>query len=278
MSRRPDTRRSDGATVRALSFSLAACPKEAADAFAASRARGGALGVEIALFETALYLDSADALAPIAALARREPRVALSVHGPIYDLNAGSPEPVVRDFTVRAMTAAARATKALGASSMVVHTGFNPLLPKYVERPWCSSAGEGLAEVAKAARAAGVDLLLENFFDPKPETLLRLADAAGGAVEFCLDLAHVKLRSKAPFREWLAALGSRIAEFHLNDCDGHDDQHLALGDGVCEVVPFLEAVAAGPYASAPIVLEMPLDRAQKSLAWLAERGFVPMNA
>lgn len=268
-------RRSEG-TGSGLSIALAASTHEAPAAIEAARGKG--LGLEIALFETATYLDSDSALAPIAALARRKPPVPLSVHGPIYDMNAGSPEPFVRDFTLRAMTAAVRATKALGAARMVIHTGFNPLLPRNVERPWCASAAEALQEVAATARASGVALLLENFFEGSPETMVRLADAVGDGVSFCLDLAHVRLRSRVPFGEWLAALGPRIAEFHLNDCDGKDDLHLALGDGVCEVIPFLEAVAASRHRSAPIVLEMSLERAAKSLAFIDAHGFRPRTA
>jgi sugar phosphate isomerase/epimerase len=259
-----------------LSFSLAASADEAQGAIEAARAKG--LGVEISLFDTVAYLDSPSALVPIAALSRQKPRVPLSAHGPIYDLNAGSPEPAVREFTVRAMTAAVRATQALGAARMVVHTGFNPLLPRNVERPWCASAAEAMQEVAAAARQCDVLLLLENFFEESPETLLRLADAIGDGVGFCLDLAHVRLRSSVPFGEWLKALGSRLAEFHLNDCDGNDDLHLALGEGVCEVIPFLEAVASSSHRSAPVVLEMSLERAAKSLAFIDAHGFRPRTA
>lgn len=269
------------AAPRGLPFSLAACAAQAPAAIAAARKRG--LGLEIALFETAAYLDSAAALGPIADAARGGGAatgrpVRLSAHGPIYDLNPGSPEPFVRDFTVRAMSAAARAAKALGADRMVIHTGYNPLLPRDVETPWCASAAEALRKVAAAARENGVALLLENTFEESPETLVRLAEAIdpkGDGLGFCFDLAHARLRSERRFPEWLAALGPRIAEFHLNDCDGTDDSHWALGDGVCEVIPFLEAVAGGAHRSTPIVLEMPLDRAERSLEFLAERGFRP---
>jgi sugar phosphate isomerase/epimerase len=254
------------------SLFLAASSEEAPEAISAARARG--LGLEVALFETREYLDSAAALAPLRRLASAPaPAVPLSAHGPIYDLNPGSPEPFVRDFTVRAMSASVRAAAAMGASRLVVHTGFNPLLPRCVERPWCASAAEALREIAEAARVAGTRLLVENFFEDEPDTLVRLADAIGGDVGFCFDLAHACLRSRIPFSEWMARLSPRLQEIHLNDCDGHDDAHLALGEGVCEIGPFLEALLAGPHRAIPIVLEMSLDRAAQSLAWLGARGF-----
>lgn len=268
---------------RGLTFSLAASLEEAPEAIASARGRG--LGLEIALFETAAYLDSPASLEKLGADARggaKSRPVPLSAHGPIYDLNPGSPEPVVRDFTVRAMSAAVRATRTLGADRMVIHSGFNPLLPRECEDPWSESAASALRTVVGAARESGLRLLLENSFEESPETLVRLAEAidpsGAGDVGFCFDLAHARLRSNLSFSEWLAALSPRVAEFHLNDCDGKDDLHLALGDGVCEVIPFLETVAGGTLRETPIVLEMPIERAEKSLAYLAARGFRPNGA
>ncbi len=259
-------------TAGDITFFLAAAPGEAEPALDAAR-RSGA-GVEFSLFDTRTYIDGPGALAPLRALALRPKAVPLSAHGPIYDLNLGSPEPFVREFTAKATAAALRAAREIGAARMVIHSGFNPLLPRGVEASWCETAAETLRELAPEAKREKVDLLVENFFEEDPSTLVRLADSAPD-VGLCFDLAHARLRSKVPFGEWIEAFGDRVREFHLNDCDGRDDLHWSLGRGVCDVVPFLESIASGPRRDVPVVLEMSIERATTSLAYLAERGFRP---
>ncbi len=228
-------------------------------------------GIEILLFEPLPWFKSARrSLERIGAWARRR-RLALSTHAPIYDVNAGSPDPVIREYSRRILLAGVEASAALGAVRTVLHTGWNPLLPRAAYAPWLERTSESLESVARIARDRGVRLCLENFFESKPAPLLDVAETLRGSrIGFCFDLSHSEIFSTLSQASWIEALASGLEEVHVNDCDGVDDAHLALGDGRNRLSGFFRLLRERA-PRVPIVLEMSLARAERSLDVLAGR-------
>jgi sugar phosphate isomerase/epimerase len=94
-----------------------------------------------------------------------------------------------------------------------------------------------LAEIAAAARSAGLEyLLVENLASHREpstiaglETLLTDGDAAHAPVRLCLDVGHQCVPGTAgPDRDpyaWLRHFGGRLAEVQLQQSDGLADHH-----------------------------------------------------
>ncbi len=100
-----------------------------------------------------------------------------------------------------------------------------------------SGLRESLAELAAAARAAGLEyLLVENLASQREpstidgvETLLTEGDAAHVPVRLCLDVGHQCVpgttgADRDPYA-WLARFGGRLAEVQLQQSDGVADHH-----------------------------------------------------
>jgi sugar phosphate isomerase/epimerase len=100
-----------------------------------------------------------------------------------------------------------------------------------------SGLQESLAEIAAAARAAGLEhLLVENLASHREpstiaglETLLTDGDAAHAPVRLCLDVGHQCVpgttgSDRDPYA-WLTHFGSRLSEVQLQQSDGFADRH-----------------------------------------------------
>ena len=100
-----------------------------------------------------------------------------------------------------------------------------------------SGLRQSLAEIAAAARSAGLEyLLVENLASHREpstiaglETLLTEGDAAHAPVRLCLDVGHQCVPgTTGPDRDpyaWLAHFGGRLAEVQLQQSDGLADHH-----------------------------------------------------
>jgi D-erythrulose 1-phosphate 3-epimerase len=100
-----------------------------------------------------------------------------------------------------------------------------------------SGLQRSLAEIAAAARTAGLEyLLVENLASHREpstmaglETLLTSGDAAHAPVRLCLDVGHQCVpgttgADRDPYA-WLAHFGERLAEVQLQQSDGLADHH-----------------------------------------------------
>lgn len=230
-------------------------------------------GVEITLYDTdwLLHTSGRDRARKLGdALAERG--VGVNVHGPIFDLNPGSLDAVVRKHTRRSYEKAVEVARDLAAGGIVFHTGYNPLLPERTLPGWLSLSLELWNRLAGLADAAGVALTLENMFEPAPDLLLELADAVEtDSLRFCLDVSHTSIYSTLGLARWWDALSPRLRAVHLNDTDSFSDEHLAIGRGTLDFADVFRRVAALPHEPL-VILEMALDRALESVDTIARDG------
>jgi sugar phosphate isomerase/epimerase len=230
-------------------------------------------GVEITLYDTEwlLHTSGRDRARKLgAALAERG--IGVSTHGPIFDLNPGSLDPVVRKHTRRAYEKAIEVADDLGAGGIVFHTGYNPLLPERTLPGWVSLSLELWNRLAEVADGTGVALTVENMFEPTPGLLLELAEALeSDSLRFCLDVSHTAIYSTLGMSRWWEEMTPRIRALHVNDTDSFSDEHLAIGRGVLDFKDVFRRAAALPREPV-IVLEMSLDRALESVETIARSG------
>lgn len=230
-------------------------------------------GVEITLYDTDWLLHtSGRARARKLGSALADRGVGVNVHGPIFDLNPGSLDPVVRKHTRRAFEKALEVAGDLGATGITFHTGFNPLLPESVLPGWLSLSLELWSRLAGMVDGLGLALTVENMFEPTPDVLLELAEGLeSDSLRFCLDVAHVAIYSTLGLSRWWDELAPRLRAIHLNDTDSFSDDHLAVGRGALEFREIFRRAAALPEEPL-VVLEMSLERALESVETIARRG------
>lgn len=232
------------------------------------------LGVEVTLYDTE-WLLNLDKTATVRRLGDElaERGVVVTVHAPIFDLNPGSLDPVVRKHTRRCWERAIGVAGALGARHINFHTGFLPLLPASTLPGWLALSLETWERTVELAGDAGLVLLLENMFEPSPQVLLDLREQLlARHVGFTLDVAHVYIYGSVAPEVWWQALGEGIREVHLHDTDTFSDDHLPIGEGALD----WRRVFADLFRYAPNaikVIEMPVEAALQSLARIRAGGY-----
>lgn len=211
------------------------------------------------------------------------------LHGPFMDILPGSLDPGVRDFARRRCEQALDAAARLGASHVVFHSGYNPMIrgPRRLER-WVERSAGFWRTLLQEAGYRG-DLLVENMWEPTPEPLRLLAEAVDdprfGAA---LDTGHLNVFSRVEAEVWLEELTPSLAHLHLNDNHGDWDAGLAVGAGSFDFAAFFRAlgrvsswrVASGSAPAGPGVtleVERPGD-IERSVDWLANSGLARLGA
>ncbi|RJP23540.1 MAG: sugar phosphate isomerase/epimerase [Candidatus Abyssobacteria bacterium SURF_5] len=194
------------------------------------QARG--LGVEVMLYDTNWICSWPKDKVTVIGRQLREAGIDVSVHGPVHDLNPGSLDVVIRDYTQHCFFKTLAICQALGAKNLVLHLGINPLLPESALDKWLESSVRTWAPIVDLAEQLQITIQLENMFLPTPKFMVTLKGGlASNAIKFCFDIGHFNVYSSVTLDQWLESLGSDIIEMHLNDNLGEDDEHLALGAG-----------------------------------------------
>ncbi len=164
-----------------------------------------------------------------------------ALHGAFFDLHPSSLDPKVVALAHDRISHCLDIAETLEVMSVVFHSDFNPSVraPDYPAK-WVARQAQFWQEVM-AGRT--VTVVLENMWDPSPETVREAVDTIGlASVGVCLDAAHAHLHSGKPLTEWVEVLGSRIRRLHFSDNNRQWDQHLALGRGTVGWTALLAAL------------------------------------
>lgn len=232
------------------------------------------LGVEISLYDTEwlLHLEKTTTVRKLGdELAARG--IEVTVHAPIFDLNPGSLDPIVRKHTRQCWEKAIGVAGALGARQINFHTGHLPLLPASTIPGWMALSLEIWERLVGLAGDAGMRLLLENMFEPTPHVLVELRNQLDGRhVGFTLDIGHLHVFGTVSPETWWRELGDAILEVHLHDNDTFGDDHLAIGEGAIDWKrTFGDLFRHAPDAIK--VIEMPVEAALESLVRIRAGGY-----
>lgn len=233
------------------------------------------LGLEITLYDTGWLmsngaLDDAEETRKVL-----EDRVGtVTTHGPLFDLNPGSLDPTIRDYTKECFIRGVEVCVALGARKIVYHTFHNPLLPAGVLPGWKERAKPVWEEVNGAADEEGVEVCFENSYEPTAEFFADLFNTfADDRTRMCFDPAHVHLYSRDGQSAWVITMGHLITHLHLNDNGGVSDDHMALGEGEIPYATILPDIC-GACLDSTVVLEMQSDKALQSIRFLRSIGLL----
>ncbi len=165
----------------------------------------------------------------------REVRAALDEHGLGVIAHAAgylplaNPSPLVRQAALDEVRRSIDAAQGLGASLCTLHfAGWPPHLSETGGYEFCRQLFGVLIE---HGRARGVEIALENGANNQHQLKwFRQIFHRLPTLKLLLDIGHCNLAPTNNLaRDYLFALGDRLAHVHLSDNDGTRDEHLPFG-------------------------------------------------
>ncbi|HDN18132.1 MAG TPA: sugar phosphate isomerase/epimerase [Candidatus Bathyarchaeota archaeon] len=212
--------------------------------------------------------------------------ISYTAHLPLWSIEPASPVPHIREASVKAMAATVPLVEELEPECYVIHaTGalaseFNRMkLPEDVKSVINTHFNQfALDSVNKFLELTDLEpkrVATETVEFPYLLTL-ELAEKLGLSV--CLDTGHVLagFPGTTDLMKVFEACSSLLGEIHLHDAwnkDGRFQDHLQLGLGDMNIELFFKKLTAIEF-NGPIVLELPLEKAVKSIKLLKEKKIV----
>lgn len=197
----------------------------------------------------------------------------ISVHGDFFDVCIFSIDREIAEISERRIWQSMEAAHLMGAKKAIFHSNINSLLAHgfYLDN-WLSKNKEFFGKVC--AKYPDIEVLMENMFDENPGPMAKLAKMMEDVPNFniCFDYAHAAI-SPTPTAEWVKELAPYIRHVHINDNNGKEDSHLAIGKGVTDWEEFL-ALKNEYFADASVLIEISDINEQKdSLRYMKEKSF-----
>jgi sugar phosphate isomerase/epimerase len=140
----------------------------------------------------------------------------ITLHAPFVDLCPGSPDPKIWAITRSRFEQVLRLIPAFRPKTLVCHTGYDEKRYGYIRSIWVEKSLENVYEY----EPDDIRFLFENLHDQK--------------IGFCLDTGHQAAFSGVSLETWIEYLGPYIAQLHLHDNLGKQDEHQALGQGLID--------------------------------------------
>jgi sugar phosphate isomerase/epimerase len=250
----------------------------------------GFLQIEVCSFPA--HLDYHDTAAVQRAAERlRELKIhPVSFHAPFADrIDITSLDPAVREAAVAEVIRACEAAALLGCDQVVLHPG-----PEREGRPpeaeflqHMHHAADSLNRVAARCCSLGVGLLLENMlahllFGHVRDMMYLLGEIKTCQVGTCLDTGHAHLAREMDIV--IQKLSGHLKMVHINDNNGHRDDHLPPGDGSINWPSVIAELRRAEFhgvlvlelsASEPDSIETILARAARARTYLENLGSRP---
>ncbi len=194
------------------------------------------LGVEVMMYDTGWVRNYPHAEVKSTGDLLAAKGITVSVHGPLFDLNPGSQDKIIRDYTKFSFMRALNISSLLRAEIVVFHLGLNPLVPSDYRKLWLDTSLKTFRPVVNHAKRLGITIAIENMFISKPDLLRQVIEAIDSPhMRVCLDVGHVNVYSTVSLEEWIDSLGKYIVKIHINDNDAENDLHLAFGEGNVDI-------------------------------------------
>jgi sugar phosphate isomerase/epimerase len=181
--------------------------------------------------------------------ARRSLRI--TMHGPYIDMNPGSPDEFQRKRTEERYERVFEVVSDLRPKNVVLHAGYSERRFRGDEGLWLEQSLKTWPRFVKEAERLDTTIAAENIFEKTPDTLKMLvARVDSPNFRVCIDSGHLKIFSKAKMEEWFRELGPFIAEVHIHDNFGKNDDHLPVGEGSIDFESFFRHLKA--YSKDPV--------------------------
>lgn len=173
-----------------------------------------------------------------------------SIHLPFMDLSLAALDPWIRKVSLKRLFWGMEIAALFEPKIAVFHSGYHPDYHRDQRLYWREIfMTESLPSILEHSLDLGLNLALENVFEPDPEFLAPLFSEFKERLSWCFDPAHARVFSERNELDWLSTLYPYIKEMHCHDNLGKWDDHLPLGKGVInfgEIFRFLKAHHCNP--------------------------------
>lgn len=158
--------------------------------------------------------------------------LACTIHAPFMDLNPGALDPHIREVTRKRFDQVFSAAEQLRPKAIVFHPGYDDLRYGNTRLDWLKNSIDFWQAYIPRAEELGCIIAMENIFEKEPSTLKALLEAFDHPnFRHCFDVGHWNMFTTVTMEDWFAELGSYVAECHVHDNHGVNDEHLPLGEG-----------------------------------------------
>lgn len=173
----------------------------------------------------------------------------LSMHGPIFDINVVSLDPEILKISRHRYLQAIQVAKEMDVRYLVLHSQWTPIYPAAnVTKMWLAQLTDFWEElIATHLEGSNLTILIENFLDTTPETMLTLLSRVSSPhLRACLDTGHINIFSELSPIDWIRELGSYTAYIHAHNNGGTIDSHDPFNKGLLDMESFLNHLALLP--------------------------------
>ena len=245
------------------------CYLSTIDPKAEELARRYGLGLEIAEYCTAYYMDEGFQACDravqnkLAGISRR------ILHAPFNELFPCAIDPKARELARCRYRQAIALAQSYGARKVVIHGGYTPMM---YFACWYTEQSIVLWRDFVKEIPENITVCLENVLEEEPGMIRDIVRAVDDPrLRLCLDVGHVNAYSGISCRQWLEQLSEDISHFHIHNNDGSRDAHGALTEGSIPMEELL-ALVKERCPNATYTLELP--DSTDSINWLVRKGFL----
>lgn len=199
----------------------------------------------------------------------------ISCHGAFFDMYAASFDPRVVELTLERYLLNLDIAAELGASQVVFHTNFLPMIrTEFYRHEWLKNQRDFLLKLEPEAAQRGLRVAIENMWDPDPYLLFELFEGLTTPhIGVCLDVSHAYLyrfNRQQTVEFWLQTLEPYVIHVHMNNTRGVIDEHLALNapGSALDYTTLLPLLAALERAAVLVVEIDEPDAAEQSLQFI----------
>lgn len=199
------------------------------------------IGVEIALNAKILDSFTTREFKEIAKILKEE-QIPVTFHLPFLDISIGSPDPMIREISLRRLYQALDKVWFFEPLNLVFHSGYSYSYEE-IKIDWREIFVENCEKLLNIAEEINLSLSLENVYEPDPDFMKSIFETFSGRLSWCFDPAHSRVFSYAKDEiNWLKSLSPYLKEIHCHNNLGERDEHLAINKGIIkfdEIFKFL---------------------------------------
>ena len=200
-----------------------------------------------------------------------------TLHGAFFDVTVHSDDSRIRQVSELRVRQSMDVARELGVRGVVFHTGIIPNFksPFYRDN-WVERNDRFWTGICE--EYPQIEVYIENMFDTDPACLAALAKRMQAVSSFgvCLDYAHAQVFGNDP-QPWVEQLGPYVKHMHINDNDGLDDLHGAVGSGVTDWARFNKLLAEQGIRPSVLIEVKDLDAQRRSLEFMRDASIYPYD-
>lgn len=200
-----------------------------------------------------------------------------TIHGAFLDVTLHSTDRLIREASELRVRQSMDIAKEMGTRGVVFHTGrlYNFRDETYLNN-WLNTNESFFRKLLE--EYPDTEIYMENMFDESSDMMAKLGERMKDADRFgiCLDYAHAKVYGTDE-KTWFRQLAPYVKHMHINDNDGKNDLHQAVGDGSFQWLWFNQLIEEFDIHSSILVEVSGYEKQKRSLEYMERNHIIPFG-